>query len=81
MRAIILDGRDIEYSGEVHQAILPGRDGEFSVLDFHQPFLYRLRKGIIKIQETEKNEEEKIVAIRDGLARFRDNELLVMKEK
>jgi len=70
----------MEYSGEAYQVILPGLDGEFSVLDFHQPFLYRLRKGKIKVQEKEEDEEEIFLSVRDGLARFRGNDLLIMKE-
>ncbi|MFH1836530.1 MAG: hypothetical protein ABH862_00255 [Candidatus Omnitrophota bacterium] len=80
MRTLILNGREVEYSNETYQVILPGRDGEFSVLDFHQPFLYRLRRGIIKIQEKEDDDKEKHISLRDGLARFRGNELLIMKE-
>jgi len=80
MRTRILNGKETEYSGETYQVILPGLDGEFSVLDFHQPFLYRLRKGIIKVQEKEKSEKEMLFNVRDGLARFRGNDLLVMKE-
>lgn len=80
MRISVLRGRDVVYEGEAYQAVLPGLDGEFSVLDFHQPFLYRLRKGIVKIQEKEKEEKERLFPVRDGLARFIANDLLILCE-
>ena len=81
MRILILDAREVAYEGEIYMAILPGLDGEFSVLDFHQPFIYRLRKGRVKIREKEKYEEEKIFSVKDGLAKFGGNTLLILCER
>ena len=78
MRVLILSGREEVYKGEAHEAVLPGLDGEFSVLDFHQPMLYRLRRGVIKVRETT---EEKLFRIQDGMARFNENNLLIFCEK
>ncbi|RKY41510.1 MAG: hypothetical protein DRP85_06115 [Candidatus Makaraimicrobium thalassicum] len=78
MRVLILSGREVRYKGEAYQAVLPGLDGEFSVLDFHQPFLYRLRKGIVKIKATEKGRESKVFPLKDGLAGFKGNSLLIL---
>ena len=82
LRIIILGGRKIVYQGEVRQAVLPGLDGEFSVLDFHQPFLYRLRKGIVKVKiadYTDENKEE-LFPVKNGLAKFTENSLLILCE-
>lgn len=83
MRALVLNGRKVIYRGRARGAVLPGRDGEFCVLDFHQPFLYRLRKGIVKIRIADYADEnkEKIFPIEDGLARFSENNLLILCEK
>ena len=61
------------YEGEAGEIILPGEDGEFSVMDFHQPCLYVLRSGNIKI-------EEKLFSIKSGVAKVESNALKVMAE-
>ncbi len=80
MRTIIFDSREQIYKHETYQVVLPGEDGEFSVRDFHQPFLFKLRKGKIKIKENESDEEHRIFSFKDGLARFKGNELLILCE-
>jgi len=80
MRAVIIEGRKEIFKEEVYEAVLPGLDGEFSVLDFHQPFLFRLRKGIIKVNKT-KGAESEMVRIEDGIAKFDSNSLIVLCEK
>jgi len=79
MRTLILKDRKKAYDKEAYMAVLPGLDGEFSVLDFHQSFLYRLQKGIVKIRESEES-ETLMFRIKDGLARFEGNSLLVLCE-
>jgi F0F1-type ATP synthase epsilon subunit len=79
MRTLILKDREMVCDKEAYMAVLPGLDGEFSVLDFHQGFLYRLQKGIIKIRESEES-ETLMFHIKDGLARFEGNSLLVLCE-
>ena len=81
MRILIITGREVTYKGEAYMAVLPGRDGEFSVLDFHQPFLYRLRKGMVRIKVYETDREDKVFALADALARFSGNTLLILCEK
>jgi len=34
---------------EASEIVFPGEDGEFSVMDFHQPCIYSLRPGQIKV--------------------------------
>ncbi|MBL7073289.1 MAG: hypothetical protein ISS33_05895 [Candidatus Omnitrophica bacterium] len=80
MRTIVMNGRDIIYEQEAYQAVLPGLDGEFAVLDFHRPFLYRLRKGIVRVEEKENQKNPDLFPIRDGLAKFDVNTLIVFAE-
>ena len=71
----MLDAQDTIYRGMIKQAVLPGDDGQFSVLDFHQPFIYRLTKGNIFL--------DRIIQfkIKEGVARMRGNELILLVEK
>jgi F0F1-type ATP synthase epsilon subunit len=80
MRVYIISDREPVYENEAFSATLPGHDGEFSVMDFHQPFLYRLRKGLMKIKEKEDEDLERHFEIKDGLARFHANALAILCE-
>ncbi|MFH1395024.1 MAG: hypothetical protein ABIH09_02585 [Candidatus Omnitrophota bacterium] len=80
MRVIVYSGKDIIYEHEAYQAILPGLDGEFAVLDFHQPCLYRLRNGIVKVEERMGQRAPELFPIKDGLARFTGNMLVLFAE-
>ena len=55
--------------------VLPGEEGEFSVLDFHQPIVSYLKDGVVKINEKQS------IPIKRGIARMQENELVVMVEK
>jgi F0F1-type ATP synthase epsilon subunit len=75
MKIAILEAREVVYEGKAKKVILPGNDGDICVLDFHQPFLYRLRRGTIQIDDSIS------IPIKDGVARMRANELVVMGER
>ena len=55
------------------QINLPTEDGELSVLDFHQPFLIRLKRGLLRLPEAR-------ATIKDGIAFMRGNELTLFVE-
>jgi F0F1-type ATP synthase epsilon subunit len=82
MKLTILSPREKLFQDEVKEAVLPGSDGELSVWDFHQPFLYRLSQGSIRIvpYSTKKKGESKIFEINDGMAKMNKNELTIMIE-
>jgi F-type H+-transporting ATPase subunit epsilon len=48
MKVTIVTPQELLFEGEAKEVILPGQDGEFSVLDFHQPCVYALRQGQIR---------------------------------
>ncbi|MCK4994253.1 MAG: hypothetical protein KAS13_04305 [Candidatus Omnitrophica bacterium] len=75
MRVSVLETRDVLYDEKAIKVVLPGREGEICVLDFHQPFFYRLCKGRIIIDDSF------TIAIRDGVAHMQSNELVIMVEK
>jgi len=86
MRLYILSPTDKIYEGNAREVVLPGEDGEVTVLDFHQPFLYCLRDGYITINEHAYKEKSasvkapEAVMIRNGIARMKGNELVVLVE-
>ena len=63
------------FSLEVHEVILPGQDGEFSVWDTHEPCLYSLRSGRITMPGIAKS-----VAIKTGIAVIGENKLTALVE-
>ena len=40
------------FSGQVEAVIVPGTEGEFTVLKDHAPFMSTLKPGIVEIDET-----------------------------
>ena len=54
--------------------ILPGEEGELSILDFHQPIVSCLKDGVMKIDDTS-------IAIKRGIARMQDDRLVVLVER
>lgn len=69
------------------EVVLPGADGEFTAMDFHQPCLYALRAGRIKVKyrngKTEKQKNRKTqdsFAIKKGVAKIASNELVALVE-
>lgn len=80
MRVIMLDAWRSVYDGNARQVILPGEDGEVCVLDFHQPFLYRLRRGAVQISERDPAAASRFW-IQRGIARMTGNQLVLLVEK
>jgi F0F1-type ATP synthase epsilon subunit len=56
----------------VSSLILPGEEGEFSVLDFHQAMVSVLKEGTIQINESNS------ISIRKGIAKIQGNEILIL---
>lgn len=59
----------------VSSVILPGEEGELSILDFHQPIISCLKDGMIKIDNIPP------MVIKSGIASMQANELVVLVEK
>jgi F0F1-type ATP synthase epsilon subunit len=59
----------------VSLVVLPGEEGELSILDFHQPIISCLKDGMIKIDNIPP------MVIKGGIASMQDNELIVLVEK
>ena len=82
MKVNILTPKENLLQEEAVEVILPGADGELSVMDFHQPFLYYLRAGQIRVRSKVKKGEltERKVGIKKGIANFQDNTLTLIVE-
>lgn len=61
---------------------MPGADGEFSVWDFHQPFIYRLKAGDIRLIKRSEGAPGGVLSfsITDGMAKMKGNDLTIMAE-
>ncbi len=62
------------FDGLTGSTILPGEDGEVTVLDFHEDFLLRLTQGSVRIDNKE-------LFVNDGLAKFKDNNLVLFVDE
>ncbi len=73
MQLNILSPKKTFWQGEAQRVILPARDGELCILNFHQSFLARLKQGFIRFPGHK-------IFINDGLASLRGNVLNVFIE-
>ena len=73
MRVSILEPKKVVWEGQAKEVRLPAQDGDVCVLDFHQPFLIRLRKGVVRRDNVR-------TAIKDGIAFLRSNNLILFVE-
>jgi len=79
MKIRILSSQEKLLEDEAKEVILPGEDGEFSVWDFHEPCLYRLRLGKITVK-MRKKKEEKSFPIKRGLVKVEFSGLTALVE-
>ncbi len=79
MKVIIQTAFEKLYENETREVVLPGDDGELTILDFHQPLLCSLRCGYVQVIPRVLA-EKKHIPIKYGIARISDNELKIMVE-
>lgn len=70
-----IEKAQVIFRGIVNYCILPGEEGEFSILDFHQPIISCLKEGVVKV------EKKKPISIRKGIAMMNENELVILVER
>lgn len=66
-------------SGEVHQVVVPGSEGDFGVLEGHAAFMSTIRPGAIEVYETEGSAPERIF-IEGGFAEVNEDGLTILAE-
>jgi len=73
MRISILEPKGVIWQGMANKVNLPALEGEMCVLDYHQVFVARLKGGNIVFSD-------KRIAIKDGIAFMRSNNLTVFAQ-
>ena len=66
------------FSGEVDQVIIPGTEGEMTVLPGHAPLLSTLRPGVVTVQKTGGSSDR--IFVRGGLAEINPRGLTLLAE-
>ena len=71
---IIVNPKEVIFEGNADRVFLQGDEGEFEVLEYHNPIMSLLRKGKIVI------DGKKVIKVKGGIARFDNNSLVVLTE-
>jgi F-type H+-transporting ATPase subunit epsilon len=66
-------------SGEVQQVVVPGTEGEFTVLANHAPVLSTLKPGVVTVTDASGSEER--IYVRGGFAEVNPGGLTVLAEE
>ncbi len=66
-------------SGQVHQVVVPGAEGDFAVLEGHAPLMSTIRPGAIEVYESATSGAERIF-IEGGFAEVTDKGLTILAE-
>ena len=80
MRVYLNTVFDELYSQDAREVVLPGDEGELSLMDFHQPVICRLIEGNIRIISSLTRHKEDNIHILDGVAHMEGNVLKIMAE-
>lgn len=70
----------IIFSGAVEQVVVPGAEGDFTVLANHAPVMTTIRPGVISVQETPNGAARRIF-IRGGFADVSPTGLTILAEQ
>ncbi len=81
MKVIIHDYTKTLFDAEAKEVILPGEDGELSVLNFHERCLYSLRPGQVKVIAGRPGEDADMrFPLHRGLAKIGPDRVVVLIE-
>lgn len=73
LRVHVFQRRRPVFQGTAKQVVLPGEEGEVSVLAFHAPMLCVLSRGVVLVDETR-------LPVRGGLARVERNAVTIVSD-
>jgi len=71
LRVRLFQDRQTLFDGSARQVVLPGEEGEVSVLDFHAPMLCALGEGAVQIDES-------VFPVRRGIATVNRNMVTIL---
>jgi F0F1-type ATP synthase epsilon subunit len=83
MKVELMTSREVLFSGEAAEVVMPSEDGEVSVWDFHQPCIVRLKAGKVSIRTRALMDNDKPgmnFPIIRGMARAGGQTLVVLAE-
>lgn len=66
------------FSGEIKKAKFPGKEGSFEVLNNHAPAVVILKKG--KIRLTDSNNQHTFFDVSGGVVEIKKNKIIVLAE-
>ena len=75
----LVSPEDLLLSQDVQQVLVPGTEGNFTVLPGHAPMLSTMRPGVIDVTDEVGNEER--IYVRGGVAEVNPNGLTVLAEE
>ncbi len=78
MKLEILTPEKTLFNNEVLSVQVPGKSGNFEMLNNHMPIVSSLRKGVIKITNIQKEETE--IEINSGVIEMKQNKIIILAE-
>ena len=78
MHVEILTMESILLSTEAKSVVVPGKGGQFEMLNNHAPIISLLKKGTIKV--TNNNNEVKLIEISSGSVEMSNNKITILAE-
>ncbi len=76
MKLIILHPEKTLFNDDVESVMLPGVNGQFTILDRHAPLISVLRNGVIKYRSSH-NDSEEAISINSGFVKVKKNKITV----
>ena len=74
----ILTLEEVLLSKEVKSVVVPGKSGNFEMLDNHAPIISILEKGTVKV--TDMNNEETSIKLSGGSIEMSNNKITILAE-
>ncbi len=78
MRVEIITPDKSLFSGDAKAVTVPGIDGSLGILNNHAPLISALKKGIVKVTDT--NNSVTTYEINGGVAEVQNNKLIILAE-
>ena len=78
MRLEILTPEKTLFDNDVLSVQVPGKSGRFEMLNNHMPIVSSLKKGVIKITQTDNKKQE--VEIISGVIEMKNNKIIILAE-
>jgi|TARA_B100001758_G_scaffold214295_1_gene199267 F-type H+-transporting ATPase subunit epsilon len=78
MKLEILTPEKTLFNDEVLSVQVPGKSGNFEMLNNHMPIVSSLKKGVVKI--TNMQQEERKIEINSGVIEMKQNKIIILAE-